>query len=310
MVATKEMYRLQGVVVSLNTPFDEDNRIDWVSLQRLIDFHLSEGAVGFLLTAQAGEVYELTMSERIELIRRAHAATTGRAELVVGATAKHERDSFVVAQAAIEAGCQGVLVEVPEKRRESARAVTGFVESMASLGMPLLMIQDLDWSGSGLEVDLIAELFDRVSSFRSLKVEVTPSGPKYSAVARATQGRLHLSGGWASQQMIEGLDRGVSVFMPSAMTRLFSLVMNYYYRGERERAKEWFHLLLPILAFTRQHLDISIHFHKRLFRERGLFRTSSVRKRSVQYDAYHEKYGEELMAYLHRVEKKAFAEGH
>lgn len=81
-MATKEMYRLQGVVVSLNTPFDEDNRIDWVSLQRLIDFHLSEGAVGFLLTAQAGEVFELTMSERIELIRRAHSATTGRTELV------------------------------------------------------------------------------------------------------------------------------------------------------------------------------------------------------------------------------------
>ena len=106
--------------------------------------------------------------------------------------------------------------------------------------------------------------------------------------------------------MIEGLDRGVSVFMPTAMTRLFVQVMESYRKGDREEATKWFHLLLPVLAFTRQHLDISIQFHKRLYHKRGIFSTANVRKRSVAYDGFHEQYGDELISYLDRVEAKVF----
>ena len=66
----KQKYPLEGPVVSLNTPFDEDKRIDLRSLERLVNQHLFEGAVGFLVPAQAAEAYELTHTERIELIRR------------------------------------------------------------------------------------------------------------------------------------------------------------------------------------------------------------------------------------------------
>ena len=168
----------------------------------------------------------------------------------------------------------------------------------------MLMIQDLDWTGSGLDVDLIVELFERIAAFRSLKVEVVPAGPKYSAVIEATGGRLHVASGWASNQLIEALDRGVSAIMPTAMTGLFVRVFEAYRRGNREEAKAWFHRMLPVLAFTRQHLDVSIHFHKRLFHRRGIFETPRVRKRSIAYDAHHERYGRELIAYLDELEEE------
>ena len=302
----KGKYALHGIAVSLNTPFDENNHVDFRSLEKLIDLHLSEGAVGFLTTAQAAEVFELTLDERIDIIRYVRDVTSGRAEVIAGTTARDERESLIAAEAAIQAGCDGVLIEVPEMHRSDLRATVDFFESFASLRMPMLMIQDLDWAGFGLDVDLITELFERIEPFRCLKIEVNPSGPKYSAVLNATGGRLHVSGGWASQQMLEALDRGVSVFMPTAMTRLFAQVINCHQRGDREAAKEWFHLTLPVLAFTRQHLDVSIHFHKRLFHRRGVFSTPNVRKRSIPYDAYHERCGEELIAYLDKVEKRAF----
>ncbi len=56
-----------------------------------------------------------------------------------------------------------------------------------------------------------------------------------------------------------------------------------------------------MLAFTRQHLDVSIHFHKRLFHRLGVFSTPNVRKRSIPYDAHHESCGEELIAYLDKI---------
>lgn len=302
----KEPYLLDGIAVSLNTPFDEKDRIDFRSLEKLIELHLKEGACGFLLSAQAGEVHALSVAERFELIREARGVTSGRAELIVAATSRDEKAGLAVAEVATASGCEGVLIEVPVRPREGERETIESVRSFASIGMPLLMIQDLDWRGYGLSVELISQLFDEFTSFRSLKVEVTPSGPKYSAVRDITRGRLHLCGGWASQQMIEGLDRGVSVFMPTAMTRFFVQVMESYRRGDREEATKWFHLLLPVLAFTRQHLDISIQFHKRLFHKRGIFSTAKVRKRAVAYDSFHERYGEELFSYLDRVEAKVF----
>ncbi|MEP7272517.1 MAG: hypothetical protein ABI882_13520 [Acidobacteriota bacterium] len=137
-----------------------------------------------------------------------------------------------------------------------------------------------------------------------MKVEVVPAGPKYSAVIEATGGRLHVAGGWASNQLIEALDRGVSAVMPTAMTGLFVRVFEAYRRGDREEAKDWFHRMLPVLAFTRQHLDISIHFHKRLFHHRGVFDTAHVRKRTISYDIHHERHGNELIAYLDRLERE------
>ncbi len=169
--------------------------------------------------------------------------------MIAGTTARDERESLIAADAAIHAGCDGVLVEVPEKYRSDSRATVNFFKSFASLGMPMLMIQDLDWTGFGMDVDLITELFEHIEPFKCLKIEVNPSGAKYSAVLNATGGRLHVSGGWASQQMLEALDRGVSVFMPTAMTGLFAQVMNCHQSGNREAAKKWFHLTLTGAGF-------------------------------------------------------------
>lgn len=301
----KQMYPLEGIVVSLNTPFDEQDRVDFRSVGRLVERHLAAGAVGFLVPAQAGEVYELTLAERIDLIRCVRELTRGRAELIAGTTARDERESLQVAEAAIATGCQGVLVEVPESRKRDRRATNEFLASFSALQAPMLMIQDLDFNGFGLEVEVIAELFERIEQFRCLKVEVSPAGPKCSAVIEATAGRLHVSGGWASLQLIEALDRGVAAFMPTAMTGLFTQAMKAYRRGDRDEAKRWFHRMLPVLAFTRQHLDTSIHFHKRLFHQRGIFRTARVRKRTIAYDAWHERYGDELIAYLNGAEPEA-----
>ena len=152
---------------------------------------------------------------------------------------------------------------------------------------------------------LIAEAFERVPAFRCLKVEVVPAGPKYTAVLEATGGRLHVSGGWAADQMIEALDRGVDVFMPTAMTGIYAKIFRAHESGDRETARHWFGRILPVLAFTRQHLDVSIHFYKRLYQHRGIFDTALVRRRTIGYDAYHARYGEELIHLLDEVERDA-----
>jgi 4-hydroxy-tetrahydrodipicolinate synthase len=304
-MVTSDRYPLRGVVVSLNTPFNEKNRIDFPSVESAVESHLLEGAVGFLTPAQAGEVTELSLPERIELVRFVRELTAGRAHVIAGATADSERESYALAEAAIEAGCDCVLAEVPPARRGDAVGIIEFFRSLAAVGIETLMIQDLQWGGPGLDVSLIAKMFETIPAFRCLKVEVAPAGPKYSAVLEATGGKLHVSGGWASDQMIEALDRGVDVFFSTAMTRFYRRIFDAYGQRNRDAAQHWFHRILPVLSFTRQHLEISIHFYKQLFHHRGLFRTRHSRKHAVPYDRYHEAYGKSLLEYLDRLEAEA-----
>lgn len=298
----KDRYVLDGIVPSLNTPFDEHGRVDFPSLTRLVEHHLDEGAVGFLTTAQAAEVFELSVQERIAIIKLVRDMTKGRSKVIAGATSRSHAESLVLAEAAVTAGCDGVLVEVPSFAKADRVQTINFFEAFAERGMDMLMIQDLDWTGCGMDLSLISELFERIPSFRSIKVETNPSGPKYSAILEATTNRLHVCGGWASLQLIEALDRGVSAFLPTALTRPLVRVIRSYRQQDRDAAKRWFYSILPVLAFTRQHLDTSIVFHKMLFHRRGIFSTPGVRKRVNTFDSYHRQYAEELLIYLEAIE--------
>ena len=58
----------KGSLVALVTPFDGNNRVDYASLKRLIDFHVDAGSNGLVIAGTTGESATLTRSEHIELI--------------------------------------------------------------------------------------------------------------------------------------------------------------------------------------------------------------------------------------------------
>ena len=57
-----------------------------------------------------------------------------------------------------------------------------------------------------------------------------------------------------------------------------------------------------MLAFTRQHLDISIQFHKMHFRHIGVFDSTRCRKRVLPWDDYYERVSRELIDSIEGVE--------
>jgi dihydrodipicolinate synthase/N-acetylneuraminate lyase len=102
------------------------------------------------------------------------------------------------------------------------------------------MLQDLDWHGPGLAPALIARLAERVPALTAVKVETAPAGPKYSAVRRATAGRLHLSGGWAAMQMLDGLARGLDAFIPSGVLPVYVRIFELWSSGRHDEARTLF----------------------------------------------------------------------
>jgi 4-hydroxy-tetrahydrodipicolinate synthase len=297
----KELYPLFGIVTVLNTPFTTDDKIDISALRANVAKALAANVAGFLVPAMAAEVYKLSHSERLSMVDAVLAEVNGRVPVIAGAGETDPQKCRDLLQKYIGLGCKAVLFQLPYT--DAVKFKQDFMQ-LAEIGPDMIMLQDWDASGYGLPNELILELFEEVPAFRCLKVETVPAGPKYSEILTLTNQTLNVSGGWAVTQMIEGLDRGVHAFMPTAMHIIYSKIYRYYHDGERDKAERLFGKILPVLAFSNQHLDISIHFFKRLLYQQGIYPTPNSRNPMTIFDAIHEKTADRLIKQVMDLENE------
>ena len=277
----------------LNTPFSSTGELDAPALRRHVGIALVAGVSGFLAPAMASEVDKLSARERKLFVETVLAEVKGRATVIGGASASSGAERVRLAKELTKVGCDGVLVSIPY---ENDRQYLDDVREVADAGPPFLMLQDWDPRGFGVPVSTLVEVFEKVEAVRAVKVEVVPAGRKYSELLDATGGSLHVSGGWAVMQIIEALDRGVHAFMPTALHSIYVRIYNLYTSGRREAARGLFEKVLPILAFANQHLDVSIHFFKRLLFAQGIYPTPAVREPILPFEDVHVRVAEDLIA--------------
>lgn len=232
--------------------------------------------------AVAGEHTTLTEGEKLSYIQTLTDANAGRVPVIISVTAQDPNESLALSRTATQAGAAGVCVQIPENLNR--QGMHEFLRDIANAGPDILMVQDLDWDGRGLSLNDITYLFDKVDRFSWLKIETQQAGPKYSAVLRATDGKLNVCGGWAVTQLMDALARGVHAFIPTGMERVYVSIQRLYETGEVTAARALFERVLPILNFSNQNIGISIRFFKELRKAEGLFETDQCRLPQAQFD--------------------------
>lgn len=280
----KELFPLKGIVTVLNTPFDADDNINLPALKRNVSEALDAGVAGFLVPAMAAEVYRLNESERLRMVGTVLEMAADKVTVIAGAGETDLLRSKHLIKKYISIGCRNILFQIPF---ENETQFKNHFNELAELGPEMIMLQDWHASGYGLPDELILDLFESVKSFRCLKLETVPAGAKYSRILELTEGRLNVSGGWAVNQMIEGLKRGVHAFMPTGMHWIYTEIYRNWISDNEAAATALFEKILPVLAFSNQHLDISIHFFKRLLYRQGIYPTCNVRNPILPFDKIH-----------------------
>lgn len=266
---------LRGIISSLHTPFLDDDTVDEDSLALLVDHCADSGCVGVLVSAVAGEVTALNEAERKRILAVVSAQAAARLHLVVGISAATVEESVALATQAADFVVPMVMWQPPPGLNETQ--LVDALKRIAGAGGFQIMLQDLDWSGPGLAPELIVRLTEAVPELTAVKVETVPAGPKYTAVAELSGGRLHLSGGWAVMQMLDGLARGLDAFIPSGLLPIHSQIFAAWANGDHDRARSLFERILPVLTFSNQHIDVSGRFWKAVRVRQGIFRTANCR---------------------------------
>ncbi len=198
----KKLFPLHGIVTVLNTPFKDSGEIDFHSLKRNIRDALNAGVAGFLAPAMASEVHKLNSDERLAMVDHVLQVIEDKVPVFAGTAGTSFIESKNILKSYLDLGCKHVLIQLPFKNEKQFKK--DFLE-LAECGPEVIMLQDWDASGYGLPDHLIMELFEIVPSFRCLKIETIPAGIKYSKMLKLSNDTLNVSGGWAVNQMIEGL---------------------------------------------------------------------------------------------------------
>ena len=103
----------KGSLVALVTPFDANNRVDFASLKRLIDFHVEQGSNGLVVAGTTGEAATLTRSEHAELIAGSVEMSAGRLPIVAGTGSNSTEQTIILSREVGHAGIDAYLIVVP-----------------------------------------------------------------------------------------------------------------------------------------------------------------------------------------------------
>ena len=103
----------KGLGTALITPFEEDGRIDYASLEKLICAQLDAGVNALVICGTTGEPPAMTDTERSDVIRFAVRTVAGRIPVIAGTGSNCTASAAANSRRAEELGADGVLVVTP-----------------------------------------------------------------------------------------------------------------------------------------------------------------------------------------------------
>lgn len=130
----------KGSLVALVTPFDGNNRVDYTSLKRLIDFHVEQGSDGLVIAGTTGESATLTRSEHIELVGRAIEIAGGRLPIIAGTGSNSTSQTIELSLAVADPGIAAYLVVVPYYNKPTQEGLYQHFTAIAdAVAKPVMM---------------------------------------------------------------------------------------------------------------------------------------------------------------------------
>jgi len=102
-----------GSIVALVTPMDGKGAVDWVSLKKLIDYHVASGTSAIVSVGTSGESATLSHEEHVEVVMRTLELSDGRIPVIAGTGANCTSEAIGLTQHFNDSGVAGCLTVTP-----------------------------------------------------------------------------------------------------------------------------------------------------------------------------------------------------
>jgi 4-hydroxy-tetrahydrodipicolinate synthase len=269
--------RIRGILPVFQTPFYDDESIDFDTLENEIDWVFSQGSDGVVM-GMVSETLRLSDEERQQLAEAVCRFSRGRGVVVIstGAESSHTAERF--SRHAEAVGADAVMVIPPVSAAVSEDELKDYYERIIkAINIPVVVQDASGYVGRPMSIALQASLFNEYPDQVVFKPEAVPIGPRLSALRDATGGMAPVIEGTGGIALVDSYRRGVVGTMPGAdMIDGLVALWRALEAGDEQRS---YRLSLPISSIiaVQTSLDAFVAVEKYLLLKRGIFKNVVVR---------------------------------
>ena len=268
---------LRGVLPVIQTPYFDDESIDFDTLIREIDWLYEQGVDG-LVIAMVSEVLRLTEQERRQMTELVCRVSGTRGPVIVSVGTESTFASCELARHAEAVGAGAVMAIPPLSIAVTEDQLRIYYERIIeSISIPVIVQDASGYVGQPMSIEFQARLCRDYGPRVQFKPEAAPIGPRLSELRQATDGAARIFEGSGGNVLVDSYRRGIVGTMPGADLIDAIVALWRALESNNTAVVQRIDLALRPLMALLSSLDSYLAVEKYLLVRRGIFHNSTIR---------------------------------
>ena len=272
----------KGVIAIATTPFDENNYIDYESVESLADYYLESGVSGVTILGVMGEAHKLNIEEQKSLIKKYSEKLKNKVPVIVGVSNPGIDNLELLSKFSMDAGASGVMISGNNGLKNDDQIKIYFNQVLERTRDIPVCLQDYPpTTNVYFSETVINNLIKNNPSIQMFKHEDCPGHNKLSRLIKYRKEKLNRNysifvgngGLYVPQELRRGADGIMTGF---AFIEMLVNVFDLFNNNSKENSEDLFDLYLPLIRHEQQ-FGIGLALRKFILQKRGVIKFSKVR---------------------------------
>ena len=272
----------KGVIAIATTPFDENNYIDYDSVESLANYYLESGVSGVTILGVMGEAHKLNIEEQKTLIKKYNDKLKDKVPVIVGVSNPGIDNLELLSKFSMDAGASGVMISGNNGLKNDDQIKVYFNQVLERTRDIPVCLQDYPpTTNVYFSETVINNLIKNNPSIQMFKHEDCPGHNKLSRLIKYREEKLNRNysifvgngGLYVPQELRRGADGIMTGF---AFIEMLVNVFDLFNNNSKENSEDLFDLYLPLIRHEQQ-FGIGLALRKFILQKRGVIKFSKVR---------------------------------
>ena len=279
---TKKFEDMKGVIAIATTPFNNENTIDYESVDSLSEYYLESKVSGVTILGVMGEAHKLNIEEQKLLIKRYIKKLFNSVPVIVGVSNPGLDNLELLSKFSMDNGASGVMISGYNGLKNDDQIKNYFNQVIdRTQDIPICLQDYPPTTNVYFSESVINNIMESHPSIEMFKHEDCPGHNKLSRLLRYRDSNLNKkfsvfvgNGGlYVPQELERGADGIMTGF---AFTEMLVTLYDLFDSDEKEKAEDLFDIFLPLIRHEQQ-FGIGLGLRKFVLQKRGIIKSLNVR---------------------------------